>query len=99
MDVARTEKVIYPVELFAVALNLIFCVCSLVNIGKVEMGLFGFAVDRELVMGIVFFLVTPLMLLLIRLANPAKSLFVQLVRLCYIQLIYILYFTECVWLS
>ena len=53
---SNTKKVIYPVELFAVLLNLIFCICSLVNIGKLQVMLFGVAVDRELIMGIVFFL-------------------------------------------
>jgi membrane-associated phospholipid phosphatase len=95
----RPKKVIYPVELFAVFLNLIFCLCSLANIGKIEMSLFGAAVDRELVTGIFFFLLTPLMLLFIWLTNPARNLVVQLFRLCYIQAIYILYFTECIWLS
>lgn len=95
----RTKKVIYPVELFAVFLNLIFCICSLVNIGKIDMNLFGAAIDRELFMGIVFFLVTPLMLLFIRLTNPARNRVVQFFRLCYIQAIYIIYFTESIWLS
>jgi membrane-associated phospholipid phosphatase len=99
VSVSRTRKVIYPVELFAVLLNLIFCVCSLVNIGKEQTSLFGLAVDRELFMGIVFFLLTPLMLLFIRLANPSQKLIVQFFRLCYIQAIYILYFTESIWLS
>jgi membrane-associated phospholipid phosphatase len=101
MDVlgARARRVIYPVELFAVLLNLIFCICSLVNIAKTEMKLFGVAVDRELVMGIVFFLLTPLMMLFIRLTNPSQKLGVQFFRLCYIQGLYILYFTESIWLS
>jgi membrane-associated phospholipid phosphatase len=99
VSVSRTRKVIYPVELFAVLLNMIFCVCSLVNIGKEQTSLFGLAVDRELFMGIVFFLLTPLMLLFIRLANPSQKLIVQFFRLCYIQAIYILYFTESIWLS
>ena len=99
VSVSRTRKVIYPVELFAVLLNLIFCVCSLVNIGKEQTSLFGLAVDRELFMGLVFFLLTPLMLLFIRLANPSQKLIVQFFRLCYIQAIYILYFTESIWLS
>ena len=95
----RTKKVIYPVELFVVFLNLIFCLCSLLNIGKIEMKLFGAAIDRELFMGIVFFLLTPLMLLFIRLTNPAPNRVVQFFRLCYIQAIYIIYFTESIWLS
>lgn len=95
----RTKKVIYPVELFVVFLNLIFCLCSLLNIGKIEMKLFGAAIDRELFMGIVFFLLTPLMLLFIRLTNPALNRVVQFFRLCYIQAIYIIYFTESIWLS
>jgi len=99
VSVSPKEKVIYPVELFAVLLNLIFCVCSLLNIGKAETSLFGFSVDRELVMAVVFFLATPLMLLFIRLANPSQNLVVQFFRLCYIQAIYILYFTESIWLS
>ncbi len=94
-----TGKVIYPVELFAVLLNLIFCFCSLLNLGKVEAGLLGLSVDRELVVAIVFLLATPLMLLFIRLANPSQNLIVQFFRLCYIQGIYILYFTESIWLS
>lgn len=98
-SVSRAEKVIYPVELFAVLLNLIFCVCSLLNLGKVETNLFGLSVDRELLMGIVFFLATPLMLLFIRITNPSRNLIVQFFRLCYIQAIYILYFTESIWLS
>jgi len=98
-SVSPPEKVIYPVELFAVLLNLIFCVCSLLSLGKVETSLFGLSVDRELVMGVVFLLVTPLMLLFIRLTNPSRNLIVQFFRICYIQAIYILYFTECIWLS
>jgi membrane-associated phospholipid phosphatase len=50
-------------------------------------------------MGIVFFLVTPVMLLFIRISNPSQNLIVQFFRLCYIQALYILYFTECIWLS
>jgi membrane-associated phospholipid phosphatase len=99
VPVQRAKRVIYPVELFAFLLNLIFCACSLANIGKLQTGLFGISVDRELAMGVVFFLATPLMLLFIRLANPARSPLVQFFRLCYIQAVYILYFTECVWLS
>ncbi len=97
--VSHRGKAIYPVELFAALLNLVFCVCSLLNIGKVKMSLFGLSVDRELVMSVVFFLTTPLMLLFIRLTNPSRNLIVQFFRLCYIQGIYILYFTESIWLS
>jgi membrane-associated phospholipid phosphatase len=60
---------------------------------------FGVSVDRELLMGIVFFLTTPLMLLFFRVVNPSRNLIVQFFRLCYIQAIYILYFTESIWLS
>jgi membrane-associated phospholipid phosphatase len=98
-SVSRPTKIIFPVELFAVLLNLIFCVCSLLNIGKIQTNIFGLSVDRELIMGIVFFLLTPTMLLFIRLTNPSKNLVVQFFRLCYIQGIYILYFTECILLS
>jgi len=98
-SVSPAKKVIYPVELFAVLLNLIFCVCSLLNLGKVEASLLGQSIDRELLMGVVFFLVSPLMLLFIRLTNPSRNLVVQFFRLCYIQALYILYFTECIWLS
>jgi membrane-associated phospholipid phosphatase len=98
-SVSPAGKVVYPVELFAVLMNLIFSVCSLLNIGKVQTNLFGLALDRELLMGIVFLLTTPAMLLFIRLANPSQNLAVQFFRLCYIQAIYILYFTESIWLS
>lgn len=94
-----TGKVIYPVELFAVLLNLIFCFCSLLNLGEVEASLLGLSVDRELIMAIVFLFTTPLMLLFIRLANPSQNLIVQFFRLCYLQGIYIFYFTESIWLS
>ncbi len=93
------KRVIYPVELFAILLNLIFCVCSLIHIGKLETNLFGLTVDRELLMGVLFFLTTPLMLLFIRLTNPSRNLVVQFFRLSYVQLLYILYFTESIWLS
>ena len=53
-SVSQKGKVIYPVELFAVLLNLIFCICSLLNIGKIQTNLFGLSVDRELIMGIIF---------------------------------------------
>jgi membrane-associated phospholipid phosphatase len=99
VPVPLPTRVIYPVELFAFLLNLIFCVCSLANMGKLQAELFGMTFDRELAMGTVFFLATPLMLLFIRLTNPARSLLVQFLRLCYIQAVYILYFTECIWLS
>ena len=98
-SLSPAAKVIYPVELLAVLLNLIFFVCSLLNIGKVQTNLLGLALDRELLMGIVFFLTTPLMLLFIRITNPSPNLVVQFFRLCYIQALYILYFTECIWLS
>ena len=97
--VSPVKKVIYPVELFAILLNLIFCVCSMLNLGEVHVSLFGLSVDRELLMGIVFLLVTPVMLLFIRFANPSQNLVVQFFRLCYIQAIYILFFTESIWLS
>jgi membrane-associated phospholipid phosphatase len=99
VPVSPTGKIIYPVELFAILLNLIFCVCSLVNLGKIQTILFGSTVDRELLMGMVFFLTTPLMLLFIRISNPSQNLIVQFFRICYLQAIYILYFTESIWLS
>ena len=98
-SISPAGKVIYPVELVAILLNLIFCICSLLNLGEVQTSLFGLTVDRELLMSIVFFLTTPLMLLFIRFANPSQNLIVQFFRLCYIQAIYILYFTESIWLS
>jgi membrane-associated phospholipid phosphatase len=95
----QPRLVVYPFELFVILLNCLFCVCSLVNIGKLQMSLFGLTFDRELFYGLVFLLLSPLMLLFIRLTNPLGSVVVQFLRLCYVQLLYILYFTECIWLS
>jgi membrane-associated phospholipid phosphatase len=50
-------------------------------------------------MGVLFLLASPVMLLFIRITNPSRNLVVQFFRLCYIQAMYVLYFTECIWLS
>ena len=95
----RQQFVFYPLELLVFALNLVFGACSLANLGKLSMDLFGWTVDRELVMGIVFLLLTPLILLGIRLVNPLRGALPQFLRLAYVQGLYALYFTESIWLS
>ncbi len=96
---APKAAVLQPLEVLAFALNLFFAVCSLANIGKVRLELPGFSVDRELVMGLAFVALTPVMLLLVRFLNPRSGMVPRFVRLCYIQLLYLLYFGESIWLS
>jgi membrane-associated phospholipid phosphatase len=91
--------VLQPIEILAFALNLFFAVCSLANVGKVQLRLPGFSVDRELVMGLVFLALSPLMLLLVRLLNPRPELAARFFRLCYLQAFYLLYFGESIRLS
>jgi len=93
------EFVFYPLDLLVFVMNLIFGVSCLLNLGKISIGLFRWAVDRQLVMGIVFLALNPLLLLGIRLVNPLRGQVPQFFRMAYAQALYILYFTECIWLS
>jgi membrane-associated phospholipid phosphatase len=93
------RPVFYPVELLVFAMNLIFAACSLVNLGKASAVLFGLAVDRELLMGILFLVLNPAILLGIRAVNPLRGQLPQFFRMTYVQALYVLYFTESIWLS
>jgi membrane-associated phospholipid phosphatase len=92
-------RVVYPIEVLSLPLNLLFGVCCLLNIGKARAAVLGVAMDRELLMGLCFLLLTPLTLLLVRLLNPARGSLARFLRLCYPQALYVLYFTESIWLS
>jgi membrane-associated phospholipid phosphatase len=95
----RPAAVLYPIEILAFALNLLFAACCLANVGKLRIVLRGVSLDRELLMGLLFLALTPLMLLLARLLNPCTRLFPRFLRLCYIQVLYLAYFNESIWLS
>jgi membrane-associated phospholipid phosphatase len=93
------KLVFYPVDLLVFLMNLIFAACSLANLGKASMPLLGLSVDRELVMGVLFLLLNPLILVGIRLLNPLAGQLPQFFRMAYVQGLYVLYFTESIWLS
>jgi membrane-associated phospholipid phosphatase len=91
--------VLFPIEILAFALNILFALCCLANVGKLRVEVLGVRLDRELLMGLVFLALTPLMLLFARHLNPCSRMFPRLLRLCYIQALYYLYFSESIWLS
>jgi membrane-associated phospholipid phosphatase len=95
----QSAAVLYPTDLLALAMNTLFGLLCLLNLGKIRISLLGLILDRELVLGLVFFLLNPAILLFIRLLNPMRSRVAHFFRLFYVQALYTLYFTECIWLS
>jgi membrane-associated phospholipid phosphatase len=95
----ETGRVLYPVEVLAMALNLVFAVGCLSHTGEVRTVILGLALDRELLMGTFFLLLTPLTLLLIRLINPVRGALARFIRLCYLQILLAVYIAESIWLS
>jgi len=96
---AAADTILYPIEILCFLLNLLFAVCCFANVGRLPTKILGIGLDRELLMGFVFLLLTPLILLLIHLLNPRTGMFARLIRLCYLQGLYALYFTESILLS
>lgn len=99
MESGEPGRVLYPIEVLALVLNLVFAVGCFLNLGEVRRNLLGVSVDRELAMGLFFLLLTPATLLVVRLLNPGRSRLARFLRLCYLQILYAVYFTECIWLS
>ncbi len=95
----RTAAVLYPTDLLVLAMNLWFGLLSLLNCGKARLTLLGLDLDRELLFGLIFLLLNPLILLLVRLLNPLRSRVAQFFRMFYVQGMYTLYFTQSIWLS
>jgi membrane-associated phospholipid phosphatase len=95
----QSAAVLYPTDLLALTMNTLFGLLYLLNIGKNRIGLLGFILDRELVLGLAFLLLNPVILLFIRLLNPMRSRVAHFFRLFYVQALYTLYFTQCIWLS
>ena len=80
-------------------MNFWFGLLSLLNCGKVKLNLLRMDLDRELLFGLVFLLLNPAILLLVRLLNPLRSRVAQFFRLFYVQGLYTLYFSQSIWLS
>jgi len=91
--------VLYPTDFLALAMNLWFGLLSLLNCGKVRLSLLGLDLDRQLLFGLVFLLLDPAILLLVRLLNPLRSRVAHFFRLFYVQGLYTLYFSQSIWLS
>jgi membrane-associated phospholipid phosphatase len=93
------RTVLYPTDLLALAMNALFGLLSLANIGKTRLTVLGMVLDRQLVLGLLFLLLDPLILIGIRLANPSRSKVVHFFRLFYVQGLYMLYFSQSIRLS
>ncbi len=93
------EGILNPADLLALGLNLLFALFSFLNLSKVRTTVLGLGVDRELLMGLVFLLLAPGLLLAIRFVNPTRGRVAHFLRLCYPQALYALWFAECIWLS
>ena len=96
---SRGAAVLYATDLLVLAMNLCFALLSLLNCGRVRLILPGLNLDRELVLGLIFLLLNPAILLLVRLLNPLRSRVAQFFRLFYVQGLYTLYFSQSIWLS
>lgn len=96
--VARTEH-LYPTDVFSIALALVFAVLSFLNLGKVDEVLLGLTVDRELLYGTIFLIVSLMLPFLFRLVNPLEHRVVQFLRLFYPQALYLLFYHEAIALS
>jgi membrane-associated phospholipid phosphatase len=80
-------------------MNTLFGLFSLLNLGKAKLSMLGMVADRQLVVGLFFLLLNPLILLGIRLINPLRSRVVHFFRLFYVQGLYMLYFSQSIRLS
>jgi len=79
-------------------MNFLFGLLCLLNCGKVKVNLLRMDLDRELLFGLVFLLLNPAILLLVRLLTPLRSWVAQFFRLFYVQGLYTLYFSQSIWL-
>lgn len=102
MSYADTEsrlKHLYPTDLLSMALALLFGVFSLLNAGKVTTKVFGWTTDREVVTGVLFLLLIPVLPLLFRWTNALSNRIVQFFRLFYAQLLYLFFYQQAIVLS
>jgi membrane-associated phospholipid phosphatase len=88
-----------PLDTTVFAVNGFFAVCSLVFVGRVHVTLFGLAVDRQLLVGLSFVIVTAILFWLLPRMHRSDRRAIWFVRIFYPQLLYTLYFTECIRLS
>ena len=92
----------YTSDLLTLALCLFFSLCSFINAGKLRLirtwtPAAGW--DREIFYGLLFLALTGLLLLFYRLTNRTSNWVLRFLRIFYVQLLYILFFSECIILS
>ncbi len=92
-------RALYPTDLLCLGTSLIFSALSFLNAGKRWVDAAGLRLDREVLVGLLFLLLVPGLLLLFRLLNPVRSRLVQFFRLFYPQALYFVFFQECILLS
>lgn len=98
-EVRGKIRYLYPTDITTIILCIFFSICSFCNTGKMTATLFGMQVDRELLQGFAFIVYALLVVFLIRFTNGINNKIVQFVRLFYVQVFYITFFTECIYLS
>ncbi len=100
MDPVWSERrTLYPTDLLCLMLAAVFSLFCFLNAGKVRVELAGMSIDREIAFGALFLLLIPALLLLARLLNPIRNRAARFIRLFYPQLLYLLFFRECILLS
>lgn len=95
-------RYLYASDLLTLALCLFFSLCSLLNTGKLRLirtwtPATGW--DREIFYGLLFLALAGLLLLFYKLTNQASNWVLRFLRIFYVQLLYILFFSECIILS
>ncbi len=89
-----------PPDILCLALNSFFGILSLAFIGRQELSIFGFAVDRQLLVGLGFLASNGLLIGLIRFAERhPRNRPLDFFRVFAIQAFYIFYFTEVIHIS
>jgi membrane-associated phospholipid phosphatase len=92
----------YISDLLTLGLCLFFSLCSFLNTGKLRLRApwaAGLGWDREIFYGLLFLALASLLLLFCKIANRSTQFVVRFFRMFYVQLLYIIFFSECIILS
>ena len=99
MELKEEKRIFLPIDISVFILLFIFSVFSFLNIGKIYIKIFGFTIDRELLFGFIFLSLIVGVVYFIKLTYNSKNKIIRFFRIFYIQVSYLLFFSESILLS
>ncbi len=93
------HRYLLATDIVTICVCILFSIFSFWNSGKMFIYVMDVSIDREIVYGIYFLLIPMGIIVLCRLFNAQQNRFIMFFRIFYVQLLYALFFRECIILS